>query len=457
MQRILTEKVNSDWNTLVSPEQADNLRIIRDIIEQQGAVLADHFYREMMNDSASREFLTHDEVRNRLHASLQMWLLQLFDNDPQQDARTRVVQQLKVGEVHARVDVPVHLVLRGARSLKDRFHELLFSRPLPEAVHFHCGRLFSDLIDIAMEMMAHAYALSHDRSARTDEAYRLFSVTQNLTAERDRQRAAMLDWENHLIFDCTAGVKGSRLQPVSQSEFGLWFRHKGSHAFAGASEVQMIEETMQRIDERILPLLDAEEGFGASQIERLREVREATKSIRYHLELLFDKNSELESGRDVLTRLYNRKFVSTVLTHEIQYARANNIDFAVLAIDIDHFKTVNDQWGHEAGDMTLQQLAIMLSNNCRSGDFLFRMGGEEFLAVLVDNDISAAVRTAEKIRKQVAAEPFLLPGGQHLNLTLSIGVAGYNGHPDYSQLLRNADRALYEAKHSGRNKVVTAN
>ena len=185
-------------------------------------------------------------------------------------------------------------------------------------------------------------------------------------------------------------------------------------------------------------------------------MRDTTKSIAYHLDCLFRQNNELEAGRDVLTRLLNRKFLPVVLGKEIHFSRQRNSHFALLAMDIDHFKQVNDQHGHEAGDMVLQQIAAILTNSSRGGDYIFRMGGEEFLVLLVDTQPADALTMAEKLRKIVAQERFRLPQDKSLQLTISVGVASYRGHPDYQQLLRQADDALYQAKNTGRNRVVQA-
>ena len=158
----------------------------------------------------------------------------------------------------------------------------------------------------------------------------------------------------------------------------------------------------------------------------------------------------------MLTRLLNRKFLPVVLGKSVDHARSNGASFAVLAIDIDHFKQINDGHGHEAGDMVLQQMASLLTHNTRGGDYLFRLGGEEFLLLLVDTPLAGARRAAEKLCAQVAAEAFHLPRDQTAQVTVSIGVAAFNGHPDYQTLLRRADAALYQAKHAGRNGVVVA-
>jgi len=171
---------------------------------------------------------------------------------------------------------------------------------------------------------------------------------------------------------------------------------------------------------------------------------------------LFEQNNELESGRDVLTRLLNRKFLPVVMARQLNQARAENKPFAVLLIDIDHFKRINDNHGHEAGDHVLQQLSSFLVNTSRAGDYLFRLGGEEFLMLLVDVDEKSALRTAEKLRTAVSREDLKLPHSQSVRVTLSIGLAMFNGHPDYQYLLRRADEALYQAKQGGRNRVVIA-
>lgn len=158
----------------------------------------------------------------------------------------------------------------------------------------------------------------------------------------------------------------------------------------------------------------------------------------------------------MLTHLLNRKFLPVVLGKEISYARQHQRKFCLLMIDADYFKVVNDTHGHESGDVVLQQLAGLLSNSCRSGDYVFRLGGEEFLMLLVDVDSEQACKVAEKIRATIAKEEFRLPRGNTAQMTVSIGVTEYNGHPDPQQLLNKADEALYKAKGLGRNRVITA-
>ena len=419
--------------------------------------LADHFYAALLGHGEAGALLSHEDVKTRLNSSLQGWLVNLYSSQQATEIQALIAHQHKIGEVHARIDVPVHLVLHGARLLKGRLVELLHQQ-LGPAQRSQAASYATTLIDLAMEIMSQAYAVSHERRSRAEEGYRLFAVTQNMANEKERQRAALLNWESQLMFDHAMGLAADQLPRLRSSEFGLWFRHKGAHGFEGALETGLIMDAITEIDDVLLPLF-AQPATGAaphSPTQLLREVREQSRSIGHHLELLFEQNNELESGRDTLTRLLSRKFLSVVLSRQINYARQAGNSFAVLSIDLDHFKQVNDTYGHEAGDLVLQQFASVLLNQSRAGDYLFRMGGEEFLVIMVDVNDANARRAAEKFRQLTASETFRLPQDVTINLTASLGLAMFTGHPDYQQLLRRADSALYEAKHSGRNRVVVA-
>lgn len=459
MTRFTSEQLAGEWAALLARFPAQVVQQVAHLAEQQRHLLASHFYAQMLEDPTASALLSHEQVKERLHDSMQRWIGQLFaGGDPGHDLPALVAQQMKIGEIHARVDVPVHVVLHGARCLKDKLHDLLHSTTeLDAAQRFAAARLVNDLIDLAMEVMSLAYASSHDRNARASEAYRLYSVAQNIGAERERQRAALLDWENQLMFDLAVGLAPAQLPRLGTAEFGLWFRHKGSHAFQGSTEAEQILQSMQAIDEQLLPTFGlTDSGTAEGRVSQLRDLREYSRSIGFHLDRLFEQANQLEAGRDALTRLLNRKFLPVVLGKEMGYAQQHGLSFAVLTIDVDHFKQINDSYGHEAGDLVLQQLAILFGNHSRGGDYVFRLGGEEFLMLLVDIDQAGALKAAEKLRQLVAREVFRLPREQTLRVSISIGLALHDGHPDYQHLLRRADAALYRAKHGGRDRIELA-
>ncbi|MCL1075658.1 diguanylate cyclase [Shewanella dokdonensis] len=453
MSSATSSKVANDWNALISETNPNCIRLNRQLVAIHSSELATQFYRHMLDAEDASVFLSHDQVKTRLHGSLQQWLVTLFNIDEQYDLAATIALQVKIGEIHARIKIPMHLVLRGARYLKQHFSELLQQEPLNAQQQNECLQHFCDTLDMSMEVMGQAYASSYDRNTRSDEVYRLFSITQNLSTEREKQKGALLDWENRLMFECTVGNPDAELPTLGISEFGLWFTHKGSHAFQDYPETQIINERIKIIDEQLL--VEMQQGHDV-RIQNLRKVRDETKRLKFLLDDIFAKSSELESGRDVLTKLLNRKFLPTVLSREIAHARRNHSQFALLSLDIDYFKGVNDSYGHEAGDSVLQQLGGFLVSNSRAGDFVFRLGGEEFMIVLVDVNPTNARSIAENLRNNVAAEHFMLPNGERIHITISSGLACFNGHPDYQHILRQVDKALYDAKNNGRNRVIIA-
>lgn len=441
-----------EWRRVLLSFAPDIRETVRMLARTHSADLATYFYRAMMEDESASALLSHDKVQTRLMASMQRWITQTLGAQLEDDLQALVAQQVTIGEVHARLEVPVHLVLRGARHLKQGAHTLL-QQSWPTQ-HAQASQLTSAVIDQSMEAMSQGYAVSKESNERTTEAYRLFSVTQNLSTVREQLRADLLDWQNQCLFMHAMGAEAQIMHTLAGSDFGLWFRHKGADMFRGAPETRSILDSISLIDSTLLPALMRAKGAAVSQ--PLMQLREQARHIGLSLEALFTRNSELDAGRDALTQLLNRKFLPVVMAKEVAYARKTGSAFSVLAIDIDHFKQINDQHGHEAGDTVLQQIAALMTANIRGGDYLFRLGGEEFLMVLVDTPEVGALQVAEKLRLQVQHEAFQLAGNLRQSVTISIGMVMFDGHPDYQRLLRMSDEALYKAKNSGRNCVVTA-
>ncbi len=153
---------------------------------------------------------------------------------------------------------------------------------------------------------------------------------------------------------------------------------------------------------------------------------------------------------DPLTGAYNRRHMESMLSDAMERYRRNASPAAVLIADIDHFKKINDQFGHDVGDKVLKNLVALVTQRSRRLDRMFRIGGEEFLLFLPDTKSGDAFTRAEVLRKSVAEADFI-PGHP---VTVSIGVAELVGDPSRDAWIKRADEALYEAKHSGRNRVV---
>ena len=153
---------------------------------------------------------------------------------------------------------------------------------------------------------------------------------------------------------------------------------------------------------------------------------------------------------DPLTGAYNRRYLQTQLAHRVVPADASRPSDALLAIDVDHFKRVNDRYGHDVGDEVLRRLVAAVSARKRGGDLLFRTGGEEFMLLLSRVSADAAMRIAEALRQRLE-QADLLPDE---SVTVSIGVCMLHAGQSPQGWVKSADNALYEAKRTGRNRVV---
>jgi len=191
--------------------------------------------------------------------------------------------------------------------------------------------------------------------------------------------------------------------------------------------------------------------------ELLARVRTQVKRKRYvnYLRMRLEESVEM-AVLDPLTSLHNRRYMNNHLTTLFDESAQSGRPISVLVIDIDYFKAVNDNYGHDVGDLVLKDFATRIRRNIRGIDLACRMGGEEFVVVMPDTDVSQAYKVAERLRVSIASEPFSAGEGlPSLDITASVGVAAFEYPEDTPEIiLKRADQALYCAKRDGRNKVV---
>lgn len=240
--------------------------------------------------------------------------------------------------------------------------------------------------------------------------------------------------------------------------------HTGSVAYQHAGLKVVIEfgETALHRCEYILEMQG--EAFGVLNCSRdkrfsKRELERIEASIGCLLPALRNAlqylNAMQTATRDALTGVGNRVALEITADREIAMARRNSQPTAILVIDIDHFKHINDRYGHSAGDRVLVETARELRQNCRESDSIFRFGGEEFVVLLGQTEENGAFAIAERIRTAIAAMNTQY-GQQAIHITASIGIACLNRGEGLHAWFDRADRALYLAKQAGRNRVVRA-
>jgi len=205
-----------------------------------------------------------------------------------------------------------------------------------------------------------------------------------------------------------------------------------------------------------LPLAFTEHGalMAANVLNSPKAVAMSVYIIRAFLKLR--ETLRHQSIRDPLTGLFNRRYMESHLASLVEQAAARGKPIAVLILDIDYFKAVNDSHGHDAGDDVLREFSLRIRKSIRNIDLACRYGGEEFVIVMPETDVAVATMVAERIRRRIASEPFAIQqGARKLEVTISIGIAAIGAAGDNAAaILKRADAALYRAKRDGRNRVV---
>ncbi len=161
------------------------------------------------------------------------------------------------------------------------------------------------------------------------------------------------------------------------------------------------------------------------------------------------RQAEKMAETDPLTNIYNRRKFSRLLDQEIQRVERYDRFLSIVMLDIDHFKRVNDTYGHDTGDYVLRRITELIRENIRITDILARYGGEEFVIILPETDVKGASRQIERMRKKIEKTSFDGVG----NLTISAGITSYIGGDGCKSMITRADEALYLAKEEGRNRI----
>jgi two-component system cell cycle response regulator len=190
--------------------------------------------------------------------------------------------------------------------------------------------------------------------------------------------------------------------------------------------------------------------------ELLARVRTQIRKKRYTERLRDNVQMSIEMAiTDPLTGLYNRRYMESHLNSLLEQAASRKKPLTVLVLDIDYFKAINDTHGHDAGDDVLREFSFRIKKSIRGIDLACRYGGEEFVVVMPETDLTVATMVAERLRRRIATEPFpVQDGARALEVTISVGISALAKDDTAANILKRADAALYRAKRDGRNRVV---
>jgi diguanylate cyclase (GGDEF)-like protein len=337
---------------------------------------------------------------------------------------------LTLGDALDLVDVGIVLLNQDlrVRFINRRAAEMLYIPPEMRA----CGPTYSEILDQGKAVGWFA-AEPSDLPSHPDEA-------------TDGPTQLYLTDGRRLLFSCFACADGGRV--LTYSDVSEQLQREVSEALeAGCADMRFQNET-----------LEGQAAYLASLAEATDEGARAVEAARLELEQKMAEQRQLEAelrrlaNTDGLTGAMNRVTFMTAAQVLLEQSRS----LTALMLDVDHFKTINDRYGHAAGDYALKQLVAVLQAEIRDKDLLGRLGGEEFAVVLPVRSPDEATAVAERLRVRVA-ETRLAFGGKDFAMTISIGVAVRQVTDcQIAEVIANADAALYQAKAAGRNRVITA-
>ncbi|MBF0467938.1 MAG: GGDEF domain-containing protein [Desulfamplus sp.] len=454
-------------------ENTELLVEIGNLLEPELAQIVDAFYVELLEIPEITPILKNAIVEKNLKESQKQWIHDFFKPRTAKDIKALIERQERIGSIHANININLNYFTYGIGLMKReiylRIHQYFITQECQSDIncnqaayvleHRNFTQAFlvvGQLFDVLVSLISEAYFLNEMVHETNELSLKMKGMTQNTAIECERLRSLLLDWlRNTLTFLYqTPDINVHQLPKLQYSGFGLWVIYKADFLSHTVNISAELKKYIQEIDDALFTAANCRADRNeTSFFDSVSELNNTVSKASWFISTIVDQVIELDTGMDSLTRLFNRRYLDTILRRQTNISMKQGFPYTILMLDLDHFKQVNDTYGHDGGDAVLKQFSELLMLSVRSSDFIFRYGGEEFLIVLSNVDSQEALSIAEKIRYKCETHMFMLPMNKQINKTCSIGVASYNGHPDYNRIIKKADLALYEAKNNGRNQV----
>jgi diguanylate cyclase (GGDEF)-like protein len=264
--------------------------------------------------------------------------------------------------------------------------------------------------------------------------------------------ALLLRWNRKLMLPDSPALADIE-DDEHDCDFSAWYELNRNNRLIDQPAMHALAATHKQLHDSAKRLLSAREIDGEIDSSEFDMMALRAESFFAQLRRLERAFRTARSDVDPLTGTYNRQTMMGDLNSERERAVRTNVPTAVALVDLDHFKAVNDTYGHQAGDIVLQSIAGILQSHVRPFDKVYRYGGEEFLICLPNADMKQCARVLERLRRVIEASPVSIGDATALPVTASIGAAPMTKGRTTEQIIEKADRALYAAKEGGRNRV----
>ncbi|MCP3870801.1 MAG: GGDEF domain-containing protein [Gammaproteobacteria bacterium] len=373
------------------------------LIRKNNESIVDRFYGQLVTDAGASEFLSHEEIESRLKGSFRGWLDYTFDRDRVlADPKLFYDYQDNIGRVHSRVDISLHLINYAKVVLKSCLFELDLSET-SNPTESTC--YISDVIDYSVDTFNQSYLKEVIETTRHMQSLRVVASGHQLALDFERAKGEVTAWARDILWEVS---KGMPIANKKVSEFNIchWLKYKGTFSIVDEG---LGQSSLSACDNLLEAKAAINSQLGEKDSDSSKSVLNDLINVVMHTsDQVYEKLGEAiqiilesEERKDALTKTLSRRYLLTVAHREVVFAKHSNAPFCVLMIDIDDFKAVNDLYGHRAGDEVLENVAFSLMERVGPGDYIFRYGGEEFLAIITETDLEVASHIAGDIRLQV--------------------------------------------------------
>ena len=457
METVLKEEAKQ-LIELLYRDNRDTIDCIGNILSSHSDDIASIFYKKMLAHPEARAFLENTLVSQRLHVSMTQWIILLFDQHHLEDFDQFISWQIEIGRVHARIKLPLPLFTAGIRILKNEFSRKLTDSSLNREELVNALLVIGELMDHLTDLINYSYVEDTLENERNLQALQFEMINGNLALECERLRLSLSDWlrETLLVLFSKNRNGAIQIRDVSDSDFGLWITHKVELLFPNNPNVPKLHKLLVKTNEIANEAICNINKNNDSDFEKaIINLNTSVNEASFLLSDMIEQMLSMETSRDPLTQMLNRRYLSVIMQRETNISSKQGLKYAVMFVDLDHFKKINDNHGHDIGDRVLSNVAGAIRNMIRPGDYAFRYGGEEFLCLLTNITEQQAYDVSERLRKDIGNLSLVLDEGV-INVTTSIGIALYDGQSDYDRIIKQADDAVYQAKSQGRNQCVLA-
>jgi len=300
--------------------------------------------------------------------------------------------------------------------------------------------LIHNILDFALININQVYFANFNKREHQSQSLRNHLSSFDFALEIEQMRNELNEWFSNSLIQ-------NDFSPLADSEFGLWVKHKLPIVLSDENGYLKIETLMSHISAEVHPSISQDKGSLPNLIHLI-------KDLSWHLSEHSKRLISCSEKKDPLTKLFNRRFLDTILLQETNRVAKVKVNYSVVMLDIDYFKKINDSYGHITGDQVLSKIGELIDHSMRASDFAFRFGGEEFLLLLTECSSRKALEIVQHLMSKLQASSFKPPTQGEFTVTLSAGIAEFDGQPDYQHTLKKADQALYQAKDRGRNQAV---